>query len=74
MIIVNSGLKQKEIIELVEAIKIEGQQAFKFKNKMGIKLLFDELVASQTPELIVKNEIKKASFGRALNFNVEVKR
>lgn len=73
MIIINCGLKQTEVIEVVEKIEIEKKNPFKFVKKQGIQLYFNsECGESEEVCMIIKKEIKSQSFGSALFFNVTV--
>lgn len=71
MIVVNCALKQNEIIEIVENIKVNDEKPFKYKEKKGMKMYF----TSKHPNsgeacTLIKSEIKKSNFGSALLFNV----
>jgi len=73
MIIVYSGLRQKEIIELVSQIEVDSKQIFSFTSKEGIQIRFNQEIEVDNPVDLVKKKIKESSFGRALNFTVERK-
>jgi len=73
MLIVYSGLRQKEIIELVTQIEIENKQVFMFHSKEGIQIRFNQVIDYDRSVDLIKQTIKTSVFGRALNFTVENK-
>lgn len=73
MIVVYSGLRQKEIIELVSQIEVDSKLVFSFTSKEGIQIRFNQDIEVDNPVDLVKKKIKDSSFGRALNFTVERK-
>lgn len=72
MIIVNCALKQNDIIELLESIKINNENIFKFIGKQGIRLKFEVLQNCGNEVSIAKEAIRNERFGKALNFNIEL--
>lgn len=71
MIVVNCALKQSEIIEIVENIKVNDENPFKYKEKKGIKMYFISNYSNGGEACtLIKTEIKKSNFGSALLFNV----
>lgn len=71
MILVNCAQKQNEVIKIVEDIKIEEENKFKFSKKEGIRLIFESTYEDDEKAcILIKNAIKAAPFGCALYFNV----
>ncbi|MFT8352651.1 hypothetical protein [Clostridium saccharoperbutylacetonicum] len=71
MIIVNCALRQEDVIKIVEEIEVEGEKAFKFVKKEGLKLFFDcSLEDSAKASTIAKQAIKDTQLGKALFFSV----
>ncbi|KZK38107.1 hypothetical protein [Lactococcus taiwanensis] len=67
MILVNSAMMQKEIIELLET------NGFKHTKKQGLKLYFETPSDDATTDAATaKQLIKNSPFGAALFFNVAV--
>lgn len=67
MILVNSAMMQKEIIELLE------ENGFKHTKKQGLKLFFETPTDDATTDAgTAKSLIKGSPFGAALFFNVAV--
>ena len=67
MILVNSAMMQKEIIELLET------NGFKHTKKQGLKLYFETPSDDVTTDAVTaKQLIKNSPFGAALFFNVAV--
>lgn len=73
MIIVFSGLRQKEIIELVTQIEVNSKHVFSYISKEGIQIRFNQEIDIDNTVDFIKKRIKDASFGRSLNFTVESK-
>ncbi|MGO2988877.1 hypothetical protein [Lactococcus cremoris] len=63
MILVNSAMMQKEIIQLLE------ENGFKHTKKQGLKLFFETPTDDAS---MAKQLIKGSSFGAAVFFNVSV--
>lgn len=67
MIIINSAMMQKEVIQLLE------ENGFKHTKKQGLKLFFETPSEDSTADAAnAKKLIKASPFGAALFFNVEV--
>jgi len=67
MILVNSAMMQKEIIQLLE------ENGFKHTKKQGLKLFFETPTEDATTDAaMAKQLIKGSSFGAAVFFNVSV--
>ena len=67
MILVNSAMMQKEIIQLLE------ENGFKHTKKQGLKLFFETPTDDATNDAaMAKQLIKGSSFGAAVFFNVSV--
>ena len=67
MILVNSAMMQKEIIQLLE------ENGFKHTKKQGLKLFFaTQTDDAKTDAAMAKQLIKGSSFGAAVFFNVSV--
>lgn len=73
MIILNAPIQQDKIIECLTEKPYDGVE-FSFKEKQGIKLIFDVVGAdSQTGAKIAKETIKAQPWGSVLYFQVETK-
>jgi len=71
MIVVNSPLRQNEIIEVVEQIEIDGAKPFKLIKKQGLKVCFDSTLESADEAFaIIKKEIRKTDFGNVIYFSI----
>lgn len=73
MIIVNCGLKQDDIVKIVENIEVENRKVFKYIKKEGLKLFFEcSLENQKNAALIAKQSIKNTELGKVLYFGVGV--
>ena len=71
MVMVNSALRQKDVIEIVESIEIENKKVFKFIYRKGIRIFFECNYSDMKKAChIVKWAIINTKVGQVLFFNV----
>ncbi len=71
MVIVNCPLRQDDIIKIVENVKIEDKNIFRFVSKKGIRIFF-ECNHNNVGEAcsIAHNAVFKTKLGKVLFYNV----
>ncbi len=71
MIIVNCGLRQDDIIEIVENIEVENEKIFKYVKKKGIRIFFECTLSDIERACYIANRtISNTKYGKALFYNV----
>ena len=71
MIMVNSALRQNDIIAIVEDIEIENKKVFKYANKKGIRIFFQcDYSDIRKACNIVKKAIYNTRIGKVLFYEV----
>lgn len=71
MVLVSCPLKQKDVIELIESYRIDGENMFTLQNKKGVNLYFNSKIENDYEACsIIKNIIKSYKYSPALMYNV----
>lgn len=71
MVVVHCGLKQKDIINLIEGYELKGKKVFKLLKKNGIELIFDSILEDDRESCdLIASIIKGYEFGKVLFINI----